>query len=573
MNTVHSTTGVRRAHVCRWGCVLLTLWAMGCEKSPPAWSPVGTCSVRKAPPTSTSAPLQSNPFTVERLGEDTVENECLVVEDMDGDGHVDLLTVVKSYDPVLGLVGGAEIWWGMEGRRFVREKIQFPSGVTPTTGCTVGDIDNDGLLDVLMGTVERDVAALIQLSPRQFQPFGELLEMGDEPPENRTTTLILYDLDGKPPIDLIAGTFADVSNGACEDVVSADHDLGGGGDIVFDRPFPIPARIDCYQTVGGRYVPASPGLCPSGLAEHARGPVWAAHVADYNDDGRGDVVITGDYSENTVLMSGSSGGLKDATAASGIALYNHAMGLAVEDFDGDGIRDLYVSDTGPDQLWRGVGCGVFEDHSIPSEVGSITDRGYGWGVAAFDLEQDGDMDIFVSNSFVTGPGGWNSENLCKQYLPGDPPQTHFLLNNDGSGKFSNVQIPLEKPNSYLRSAVSVAHGDLDRDGKVDVALIENRQLSVYWNDASAQGHWISIVARDSALRPSFGARVVVTGASGAPRWRDLYGGQGRDGHSELTAHFGLGDEIGPVTIAIRWPDGLWSEVEDVGVNQRIVLTR
>jgi hypothetical protein len=96
---------------------------------------------------------------------------------------------------------------------------------------------------------------------------------------------------------------------------------------------------------------------------------------------------------------------------------------------------------------------------------------------------------------------------------------------------------------------------------------------VYWNDASAQGHWISIVARDSALRPAYGARVVVTGASGSPRWRDLYGGQGRDGHSELTAHFGLGDEIGPVTVAIRWPDGEWTLSTDVQVDQRIRVER
>ncbi len=99
-----------------------------------------------------------------------------------------------------------------------------------------------------------------------------------------------------------------------------------------------------------------------------------------------------------MLMSNRGGGLGDRTAESGIVDYNHAMGFAIGDFNADGYRDLYISDVGPDQLWSGRGCGVFEDQSLLSNVAQETDRGYGWGTAAFDLEQDGDLDIFVSHS-------------------------------------------------------------------------------------------------------------------------------------------------------------------------------
>jgi hypothetical protein len=517
-----------------------------------------------------NAPLQAQPFDVQRLGEKDLEAECVVVEDIDGDGHVDILGAVKVYDGVKGLAGSARMWWGRGDREFVQEDVPFPVGTTPTTGCTAVDVDGDGLLDVLMGTVEGNVAALLQTSPGKLEPYIDLVEVDESFDGQRFTVLVPYDLDGVPPLDLLVGTMASFGNLTC---VGPAEDPGEGGDIWHEQYIRMEARIHCLQAKQGGYRVAAPGLCPASLRDAPRGPVWTAKVGDLDDDGRGDILFSGDYSENIALMSNGSIGLDLATEQAGIGVYNHAMGFALEDFDGDGMRDLYVSDTGPDQLWAGQGCGSFEDVSMESQVGPATDRGYGWGVAAFDLEQDGDIDIFVSNSVVVADEGWLAENFCQQNTLSDPPQTMFFLHNNGFGEFTNVEIPLQESYHFTRAPVSIAHGDLDNDGDVDVVAMENRQMTVYWNEAVRHGSWISIVARDAPLRPSLGARVAVRSKDGRLRWRDVYGAHGRDGHSELAAHFGLGASDGSVDVLIRWPDGKWTQNTDVQVNQRIVVQR
>jgi hypothetical protein len=549
--------------------------AGACQGSAVDTPVVGHCAQREAPPAhGTNASFQTEPFRVERLGEKGLEAECLVVEDLDGDGHVDVVVARKSYDPIGGLLGKVRLWRGQGKGRFVSEEFLFPGGSTPVTGCIAGDMDEDGMLDVLLGTMEGDVAALIQVAPGEFEPVVHLTDLPESLVGRRFTTLVLYDLDGIPPLDLLAGTYAEPSLSAV--CPSAEEDRGGGTDVRLQRDFALPASILCMQAIGGRYVLAESGLCPEGLQDLSKGPVWGAVVADFNDDGVGDVIFAGDYAPNIVLMSSGGRGLVNRTSAAGIAQYNHGMGFSVADFDGDGVRDLYVSDAGADQLWGGMGCGVFEDRSGVSQVAQETDRGYGWGVASFDLEQDGDLDIFVANSFLTEPGGWGQEALCSTLGPGGdakPPPAHFLLLNDGQGHFSNQPQILEAPIAQIRKPVPVSHGDLDLDGDVDLVTIEARRLTVYWNDAVRQGNHLSVVVRDGGSSPAVGARIVVTDGDGAVRWRDLFGTHGRDGHSQIAAHFGLGDEPGPLRVDVRWSDGTWSGVSGIDVNQSIIVQR
>ena len=94
----------------------------------------------------------------------------------------------------------------------------------------------------------------------------------------------------------------------------------------------------------------------------------------------------------------NDGGLRftDVTDASGIRHTRWSFGVAVGDFDGDGFDDLFIACFGPDVLLRNKGDGTFEDVSARAGVASEGDRGWSTSAAFADLDQDGDLDLFVS---------------------------------------------------------------------------------------------------------------------------------------------------------------------------------
>jgi hypothetical protein len=553
-------------------CVLLS----GCENT---GSDEGTiiCSYSESPPPLTpSVPLLGNPFDIEVVTQYMgLQMECVVLEDLDRDGHLDLALARSGYisfeeEQEPSFVNEMIFLWGEGNRAFTTETLAFPDGASPTTGCSALDLNEDGTLDLVVGTAEGNLAAVLQHTPREFDVVADIVTLPEDANGQRMVTIIPMDLDGEGAPDLIVGTFA-VIDPFC---VGLEEDPGGGKDVSFSRPMVIPAQIHCLVAQSPlTYVEAPAGICPSNITSLANGPTWAGLRADLNHDGRADVLMTVDYASNVLLLSGPDGSLHDAAASSGLSTYNHGMGLGLADFDGDGLRDLFVADTGPDQLWRGTGCGTFEDISATSGVAKATDRGYGWGVTAADFDHDGDVDVFVTNSFVTGENGWLESNLCKQILPGDPLQAHFFLENDGSAQFQRRDIPLNMPLEFLRTPVTKASGDLDRDGDMDVVVIENRMLHIYWNEAEKSGDWLMVRPLEKSGLPAVGSRVRVIDGNGESRWQDVYGSHGRDGHSALEAHFGLGTGTNIVDVQVVWSDGSVSQASDQETNRLVTVTR
>jgi len=510
----------------------------------------------------------TNLFALQTLEtSEDLDTECLIVEDIDRDGFIDILIGKRNHSIFSG--GYLDAFWGVGEGQFERTAIPMPENRSPAAGCITSDIDENGTLDLLIGTHEGEVALLSGEGDRSFAPLNNRITYPEDYIYQRVLTVIHMDIDGKGRPDLLIGT-----HGLMFEKCTPVPDPGDGADVLWEGERILGANIECLlATDDGRYEPSPPGVCPDDMTERTVGPIWAAGLADINHDRRADVIIGNDSAENFVLLSHGQNKLIDVTALTGTRLENHAMGFALDDFNGDGLLDMYVSDLGPDQLWIGEGCGLFREGGFETNVAPITDRGFGWGTLSRDFDHDGDIDLFVTNSYTVSDGGWTRGKACEG-TDKTALQSHYLLLNNGAGVFNKIDIPhLEAIYNPITTSIITAAADMEGDGDVDIVIAEKGHVRILWNLMPKGGNWLNIEPQRMNGLPAFGARVIVKRENALQIWKDVYGGHGTNGHSALTAHFGLGDEFGPFDIVIQWIDGAISEFKDISPNQHIVIRR
>jgi hypothetical protein len=171
----------------------------------------------------------------------------------------------------------------------------------------------------------------------------------------------------------------------------------------------------------------------------------------------------------------------DVTAASGIDAHGYGMGVAAADFDNDGCVDLYVTNFGRNQLFRNRCDGTFAD--VSKESG--TDFS-GWSVSAafLDYDRDGWLDLYVGNYVdwtvqtdqkCTGLTGRRDYCTPAVYRP----QRDRLFHNNKDGTFTDV-TGTALPGGTFGPALGVATADFDNDGWIDIYVADDGRENVLW---------------------------------------------------------------------------------------------
>ena len=365
----------------------------------------------------------------------------VAIGDIDGDGKSDLITL-NRYDTSVSVFRNISNIGRIDSSSFAN-KIDFTTGISPNS-IAIGDIDGDGKPDIVV-TNSRDntISVLHNTSTLGNISFAPKVDFSINISKMTIGSLAIgdFDGDGKPDLAVIFGYYTQGYINYHSSVAIFFNTTKNIG-IIDANSFAKPSLFDVYPP--GNYALLS-----------------SIAVNDIDGDGKPDLIIS-DETNNKVLVLQNQSWANNASFSPPVTLSTIASPqyLTVGDLDGDGKNDLVVSSYNSNTL-----C-VYRNTST---IGSITSSSFGpqvlvysnfnLGVSIGDFNGDGKPDLLALS---------NSTNLS------------ILINNSSIGSINTSSFS-NTLNLPVSAAGSVAIGDLDGDGKPDIAAVTGLYVSVIRN--------------------------------------------------------------------------------------------
>ncbi len=416
-------------------------------------------------------------------------------------------------------------------------------------GLAVGDVNEDGVPDVYLTRHGPD-RLLLGRGDGTFEDATDRLGV-DVPGWSCSAAFADYDLDGD--LDLYVTRYVEFD----EERVCGG--LSGRRDYCGPKEFPPAPDVLLRNDgeAGFRDVSRESGIAAVACA--GLGVVWR----DIDGDGLPDAYVANDAYPNQLWRNLGDGTFEDVAMDRGLALNmdgrpEAGMGIAAGDFDQDGRTDLFVTHLRAESntLYRDLGDGRgFVDATGASRLGPPSLARTGFGVVALDVELDGDLDLFVANGRVARGeplSGAAGEEPWNGYAE---PNLAFL--NGGAGRFAPDATSSAAFTAPVEVSRGLARGDLDGDGDEDLVLVNlEGPARVLLNEAPRDGGWIALRCRVApGGRDALGARVTLVLPDGTRRSREVARAGSYLSSSSPRVHLGLPPDTGTVAVEVAWPGG------------------
>lgn len=477
--------------------------------------------------------------------------------DLDSDGWPDL---------VLCGGDGCALWRNQGDGTFVDSTAASGLRVAGEARMALlADFDSDGDTDVLV-SYARDPSRLF--ANRGDGAFTLLEASGLERPGDISGPTVAFDYDHDGRLDVYVCNFGDYLAGASPWLVADSQNAQA------NRLFRNLGAMRFAETT------AAAGVGDTGWCQ-------ALSHLDHDADGDQDLYVANDFGSNELYDNLGDGTFRRIGKEVGANDPSHSMNVAFADLNRDRLADIFVTNI---WAWNPIEKVVQESNTLllsrRDEDGRVRyeksprldvpglDTGWSWGGLFFDVDLDGDDDLYAVN-------GLTEYSTFVQYResprrPGElypinnGREPNYFLRNVG-GRFVDDSLA-SGARLEDESSRGLALLDFDLDGDLDVAVTTfHGDARLFRNDAPPAGsHWLHVdLVGDPAAGvnlDAIGATLVARGAGGLEVWRTVTGGEGYLGSQTPRIELGLGPAT-EVDLEVTWPGGRRQTVPRVPADQ------
>jgi hypothetical protein len=446
--------------------------------------------------------------------------------------------------------------------------VTVESGLGDTgygTGVSVGDIDNDGLVDVFVTNYGPNSLYRNQGNGKFTNVSAKAGIQGSH--WSASSAFCDYDADGF--LDLYVANY--VKFDPAKVCVKGD----GAPDYCSPQSLPYETDILYHNNGNGTFADVTRA---SGIGAE-RLPGLGVVCTDFTGDGRIDIYVANDGEANNLWVNQGNGKFEDqaflmGAAVSAMGRPQASMGIALGDIDSDSDLDLFMTHLINDYntLYVNDGKYGFEDQSAAAGLVAPSLPFTGFGTAFIDYEHDGDLDIVVVNGAVDRhkpyPGARMSDYWNRYAEP-----KHLYL-NDGKARFKEIGKDVGSFAADFDLSRGLAVGDVDGDGDLDL-LVNNTAgpARLYRNDAKKVGSFLLVRAWDEKRKRDAHGAVVIVSAGGKEYVRVADPAFSYLSANDPRAHFGISGASRAESVRVRWPDGGEEQFPGLELNQSVVLKK
>ncbi len=494
--------------------------------------------------------------------------------DFDGDGWLDVY-LVQSAGPVAGEES--------EGNRLYRNRGDGTfEDVTAASraghrgygmGASTGDFDGDGDVDLYVTNVGPNVL----LRNEGNGTFTDVtVEAGVGDPGFGAGSAF-FDFDGDGDLDLFVVSYIHWSEE--EEIVCENR--RGEPDYCDPLRYEAPAADRLYRNQGdGTFVDVSQQAGFHAAPANGLGIL----VDDFDGDGRSDLFVTNDRNPNQLWIQQDSGRFEDRAAMFGCAIdstgrVKAGMGVSSADLDNDGDEEILVVNFGveSDSLFRNDGTHC-TDITMLAKLHELSRTRTRFGVGFADFDNDGRLDLYeAAGRVVRFPMALPGNLRLPQY--GDDPyaEPNVLVRGvsdpEGGLFFEPVEPRGGTAESLAATSRAAAFGDLDNDGGMDLVVV-NRDAPVHLlrNVVADRGGWILFQVSERSGGTALGARLRLR-LGERTLTRVVRTSYSYLAASDPRVHLGIGDASEVEAVTVTWIDGSSEAFGDFAAGQIVELRR
>ena len=489
--------------------------------------------------------------------------------DYDDDGDMDLLIVNGSTfekfkqggDPMVAL-------YRNDGKGKFSD-VTGQSGLTKKgwgMGVCVADYDNSGFQDVYVTAYGPNVL-FYNNGDGTFADVTERAGVGDS---RWSTNCAFGDYDRDGSVDLYVANYVALDKKTTPRRGTTIHCQYKGMDVLCG-PRGLPGEPDVLyrNNSDGTFKDVTQSAKIDDPGYYGFGVIFS----DVNNDDWPDIYVANDSTPNFLFRNNGDGTFSEVALEAGVAFSQDGrpqagMGVDAADYNNDGYFDIFVTNFSEDTntLYQNNGDETFDIVTFSAGLGQSSLPYLGWGTGLVDLDNDGDLDIFIANGHIYPE--IDQFAFASTFL-----ERNQLYQNQGNGRFLELTEELGGGLLTRKSARGAAFSDYDNDGDVDILVINlDDRPSLLRNEGENRNHWVTLrlVGRKSN-RDAAGARITAEVGDRTQTTEVRCGGSYLS-HNDSRVHFGLGQETHVKRLEIRWPSGLVENFRDIQGDQFLQVT-